>query len=48
MIYRSTLVVIVFTSLTINFINDENTGHRHFCVTRAEFTLNSNERRFLI
>ena len=41
-IYRNTFVVISFASLTINAFEKKSVKNRHFCATRAEFTLNSN------
>ena len=45
-IYRNTFVFISFVSLTIDAFEIKNAENRHFCATRAEFTLNSNVHRF--
>ena len=46
--YRNTFVFIFFAFLTIDACEIENAKNRHLCATRAEFTSNSNEHRFLI
>ena len=41
-------MLLICTTLTINFVNDEKSKNFHFFVTRAKLTLNSNNRRFII
>ena len=44
-IYRNTRVLLMFASLTIDVVDDENTKDSRFCTSRAKFVSNSNERR---